>query len=67
MQASAKNGFMATNISDCSGTPFNYEPEYNTAGPNNIVPWAADQVTSAPSSRSATSRRARADQAAERQ
>ena len=45
MQASAKNGFMATNINDCSGTPFNYEPEYNTAGPRNIVPWAADQLT----------------------
>jgi hypothetical protein len=44
MQASAKNGFMATNIQDCSGTPFNYEPEYNTAGPRNIVPWAADQL-----------------------
>lgn len=44
MQASAKNGFMATNIQDCSGTPFNYQPEYNTAGPRNIVPWAADQL-----------------------
>ena len=44
MQASAKNGFMATNINDCSGTPFNYQPEYNTAGPRNIVPWAADQI-----------------------
>jgi hypothetical protein len=44
MQASAANGFMATNINDCSGTPFNYEPEYNTTAVNNIVPWAADQV-----------------------
>jgi hypothetical protein len=44
MQASAANGFMATNINDCSGTPFNYEPEYNTAAPNNIVPWGADLV-----------------------
>src|SRR5215469_6670425 len=44
MQASARNGFMATNIQDCSGTPFNYQPEYNTAGPRNIVPWAADQI-----------------------
>ena len=44
MQASATNGFMATNIQDCSGTPFNYQPEYNTAGPRNIVPWAADQI-----------------------
>jgi hypothetical protein len=44
MQASAAKGFMATNINDCSGTPFNYEPEYNTSAPNNIVPWAADLV-----------------------
>jgi hypothetical protein len=44
MQASAANGFMATNINNCSGTPFNYEPEYNTSAVNNIVPWAADQV-----------------------
>jgi len=44
MQASAANGFMATNINNCSGTPFNYEPEYSTAAVNNIVPWAADQV-----------------------
>jgi hypothetical protein len=45
MQASAKNGFMATHITDCRGTPFNYQPEYNTAGKRNIVPWAADQLT----------------------
>ncbi len=44
MQASAANGFMATNINDCSGTPFNYQPEYNTAGPRSVVPWAADLV-----------------------
>jgi hypothetical protein len=44
MQASAANGFMATNINDCSGTPFNYEPEYSTSAPHNIVPWAALQV-----------------------
>jgi hypothetical protein len=44
MQASAANGFMATNINDCSGVPFNYEPEYNTSAPLNIVPWAALQV-----------------------
>jgi hypothetical protein len=29
--------FMATNISDCSGTAFNYEPEYNNSAPQNIV------------------------------
>jgi hypothetical protein len=44
MQASAKNGFMATNINDCSGTPWDYQPEYNTAGPRNVVPWGADLV-----------------------
>ncbi|HEX8982641.1 MAG TPA: hypothetical protein VF792_07725 [Ktedonobacterales bacterium] len=43
MQASAANGFMATNFSDCSGVPFNFEPEYNTAQPQNLVPWAALQ------------------------
>jgi hypothetical protein len=44
MQASAKNGYMATNINDCSGTPFNYQPEYSSAGPLDIVPWAALQT-----------------------
>jgi len=41
MQASAANGFMATILGNCKGVPFNYEPEYDTASPNNIVPWAA--------------------------
>jgi hypothetical protein len=27
---------MATNINDCSGTKFNYEPEYNTSAPDNF-------------------------------
>jgi hypothetical protein len=44
MQASAKNGFQATSIKDCSGTPFDYQPEYNTAKRSNIVPWAALQT-----------------------
>jgi hypothetical protein len=44
MQASAANGFMATDMTNCNGIPFNYEPEYNTAAVNNIVPWAADQL-----------------------
>jgi len=44
MQASAANGYAATSIVDCSGTPFNYEPEYNTANKANIVPWAALQT-----------------------
>jgi hypothetical protein len=41
MQASAANGFMSTSIADCSGTPFNFQPAYNTAKVNNIVPWGA--------------------------
>jgi hypothetical protein len=41
MQASAANGFANTSIVDCSGTPFNFEPEYNTAKVGNIIPWAA--------------------------
>jgi hypothetical protein len=44
MQASAANGFMNTSIVDCSGTPYNFEPEYNTASQGNIVPWAALQT-----------------------
>jgi hypothetical protein len=44
MQASAKNGYQATGIADCTGRPFNYEPEYNTAAKANIVPWAALQT-----------------------
>jgi hypothetical protein len=44
MQASAKNGFQNTSITDCSGTPFNFQPEYNTAAKQNIVPWAALQT-----------------------
>ncbi|MEA2146925.1 MAG: hypothetical protein QOG59_2512, partial [Solirubrobacteraceae bacterium] len=44
MQASAKNGFQNTSIVDCSGAPFNFEPEYNTAKKTNITPWAALQT-----------------------
>jgi hypothetical protein len=44
MQASAVNGFQNTSISDCSGKPFNFQPEYNTAAPANITPWAALQT-----------------------
>jgi hypothetical protein len=39
--ASAANGFMNTNIADCSGTPFTFHAEYNTAKQPNRVPWAA--------------------------
>jgi hypothetical protein len=41
MVASAANGFKNTNIADCSGTPFTFHPEYNTAAQQNQVPWAA--------------------------
>ncbi len=39
MIASAANGFKNTSIADCSGTPFNFEPEYSTAKAGNVVPW----------------------------
>jgi hypothetical protein len=39
MIASAANGFMNTNPFDCSGAPFNFEPEYSTARAQNIIPW----------------------------
>ena len=39
MIASAANRFMNTNPFDCTGTPFNFEPEYATASAQNIVPW----------------------------
>jgi hypothetical protein len=41
MTASAGNGFMNTNIADCSGTPFTFHAEYSTAKQPNQVPWAA--------------------------
>lgn len=44
MQASAANGFRTTSYADCSGKPFDYQPEYNTAARENIVPWAALQT-----------------------
>ena len=39
MIASAKNGFMNTDPTTCDGSPFNFQPEYSSASPNNIVPW----------------------------
>ena len=39
MIASAANGFMNTSPADCSGTPFNFQPEYSSAKPQNIMPW----------------------------
>ncbi|HEU5214508.1 MAG TPA: hypothetical protein VFU30_03115 [Gaiellaceae bacterium] len=41
MQASAANGYMQTQFADCSGIPFNYEPEYSSAAKANVVPWGA--------------------------
>jgi hypothetical protein len=41
MQASAKNGFAHTDPQTCNGTPFNFEPEFNTAKPGNVTSWAA--------------------------
>ena len=35
------NGFTTTNMRDCTGTPFNYQPEYSTAKRNNVSPWGA--------------------------
>jgi hypothetical protein len=39
MIASASNGFMNTSPKDCSGTRFNFQPEYNTAKHANVSPW----------------------------
>ncbi len=39
MIASAANGFMNTNPFDCTGTPFNFQPEYSSARAQNIIPW----------------------------
>jgi hypothetical protein len=41
MVASGKNGFANTNISNCQTTPFDFHPEYSTAKPENLVPWAS--------------------------
>jgi hypothetical protein len=39
MVASAANGFMDTSFKDCSGHPFNFQPMYNTARPQNSITW----------------------------
>ena len=39
--ASAANGFQNTSMADCSGTPFSFHAEYNSAQQQNQVPWAA--------------------------
>ncbi len=40
MIASAANGFMNTSIFNCSGTPFNFQPLFNTARPQNSIGWS---------------------------
>lgn len=40
MIASAANGFMNTSFKDCSGHPFNFQPMYNTARPQNSITWS---------------------------
>ena len=44
MQASAANGFVHTSMGNCTQTPYNFQPEYNTAAAGNYVPWAALQT-----------------------
>jgi hypothetical protein len=39
MIASGANGFMNTNPFTCAGHRFNFQPEYNTARAQNIIPW----------------------------
>ena len=41
MQASAKNGFAHTDPNTCNGTPFNFEPMYDTAKVGNYSSWGA--------------------------
>ena len=41
MIASAKNGFMNTDLNSCAGTPHTFHAEYATAAQQNQVPWAA--------------------------
>ncbi len=41
IQASAKNGFANTSMSNCSGTKHTFHAEYSTARVQNQVPWAA--------------------------
>jgi hypothetical protein len=41
MTASAKNGFMNSDLTTCNGFPYTFHAEYNTASINNRTPWAA--------------------------
>jgi hypothetical protein len=40
MVASAANGFMNTSMFNCSGHPFNFQPLFNTARPQNSIGWS---------------------------
>jgi hypothetical protein len=40
MIASAANGFMNTNFFNCNGTPFNFQPLFNTARAQNTIEWS---------------------------
>ncbi len=40
MIASAANGFMNTNYVTCAGTPFNFQPLFNTARVANSIGWS---------------------------
>ena len=44
MVASGANGFMNTDPNFCTGSPFNFHPEFSTAAAANIVPWAALEI-----------------------
>jgi hypothetical protein len=37
--ASGQNGFFHTNPFTCTGARFNFQPEYSTARPQNLLPW----------------------------
>jgi hypothetical protein len=44
MVASAANGFQNTDPVTCATTAFSFHPEFSTATPDNISPWAADRL-----------------------
>ena len=63
MVASAANGFMNTNIVTCNGTPFNFQPLFNTARKQNSIQWSVLLSGISPSTRPVTSSRAAASPA----
>jgi hypothetical protein len=44
IQASGANGFQNTSIVSCGGTPYNFQPAYNTASRQNVAGWSALQT-----------------------